>query len=152
MAEETITGTQETQEEIKNKVEERIKELSGKVKLTAKERDELAEANRALNAEKESLAKEVSFYKDFSKTSTRFPQASEYQDKILEKVKGGYTVEDATVSVLNAEGRLTTPKPDMTTAAGGSATTTPTQTGAKAPGEMTQAERRKFLEENLIIQ
>lgn len=88
------------------KVKNRFEQLSEKVILTSKERDEAlakakAEADRA-----DALAKETSFYKDFSANVTKYPNASEYQDQILEKVKGGYTTEDAMVAVLAKEGKL----------------------------------------------
>lgn len=133
-----------------NKVEERIRDLSGKVKLTSQERDELAEAKTALEQDKTKLEKERDFYKDFSATSAKYPQAGEFQDKILEKVQSGYSVEDATVSVLNSEGKLIPQKEDVEIVAGGSATITPPE-GSKGPDDMTQAERRERLEKELTF-
>lgn len=138
MAEEII----DNEEQNINKTEERITKLSSKVKLTAEERD--AEKNRADTAEKER-----DFFKGFTNVTTKYTNAHEYQDKIWEKVQVGYTVEDATVSVLNAEGKLVptpvAPPPPPPPAAGGSASVTLPDGGAKSPGQMTQAERRSAL-------
>ncbi len=96
----------EAQAEQKEKVKNRFGQLSEKVIITSKERDEAlakvqTEAEARSNAEKER-----DFYKDFSSNVSKYPNASEFQDQILEKVKGGYSTEDAMVSVLAKEGRL----------------------------------------------
>ncbi len=88
------------------KVKNRFQQLSEKVILTSQERDAAqtkaqTEADARLNAEKER-----DFYKDFSTNVTKYPNASEFQDQILEKVKGGYSTEDAMVAVLAKEGKL----------------------------------------------
>ncbi len=96
----------EAQAEEKAKVKNRFSQLSEKVILTSKEKDE-AIANAKSEAEARANAeKERDFYKDFSANVTKYPGASDFQDKILEKVKGGYSTEDAMVSVLAKEGRL----------------------------------------------
>ena len=136
----------ENQENI-NKVEKRIKSLSEKVKLTSEERDELKGLNDSLTAEKHSLSKERDFYKGFNQVSAKYPGANEYQDKILEKVNQGYEVEDATVAILNREGKLSPVVPIVgkETAAGGSAATAMKGEGGKTPEEMSQAEREAAL-------
>lgn len=141
--EEVIEETTEETPVEENKINKRINELSGKIKLTSQERDELATAKTAVEQERD-------FYKDFSQTSAKYPQANEYQDKILEKVKSGYTVEDATVSVLNTEGKLIPQREDTEIVAGGSATIQ-TPDGDKSTGDMTQEERRKILEKELLL-
>lgn len=144
---------QQAQAEItsKNAVEERMKNLS-KSKLEAEAKAETEVKARQEAEEKAKLAeKEADFYKDFSGSISKYPSANEYQDAIKEKVMSGYTVEDATVSVLAKEGKLTTPQAPRQSPAGGSA---PTQIqsggGAKTAAEMTREERRKSIEENLI--
>ena len=96
----------ESNVEQKLQVKNRFEKLSEKVILTSKERDELAAAKTLLEGEKDSLAKERDFYKDFSTNVTKYPNASDYQDQILEKVKSGYSTEDAMVAVLAKEGKL----------------------------------------------
>jgi len=115
----------EVQAEEKLKVKNRFEKLSEKVITTSRERDEAlakvqTEADAKLNAEKER-----DFYKDFSANVSKYPNASEYQDKILEKVKIGYTTEDAMVAVLAKEGKLTSevPQPLSPQVEGGSAAT-----------------------------
>lgn len=125
---------------------ERIEELSTKVKLTAQERDELKELNVKVTSERDSANKEVEFYKGFTAVTAKYPNAGEHTDEIRTKVLAGYTVEDATVSVLNSAGKLIPAKVDKQTAAGGSATNIPTG-GKKEIKDMSQAERREQLME-----
>jgi len=116
----------------------RFKDLSDKVELTAKERDEAA-------AKAAAAEKEVEFYKSFSKL--KYPDALEYQEKIKEKVMAGYDMEDAAISVLAKAGKLNQMPPPVRrdSPAGGSATTAMRSGGEKSAGEMTQAERRQAL-------
>ena len=119
--------------------DKRLRTLSSKVEKTSKERDEAETARLAAEKERD-------FYKGFSGVSTKYPSASEFQDKILEKVNAGYDIEDATVSVLNKEGKLTAPPPTPpANAAGGSAITDISAGGSKTVADMTQAERRQAL-------
>jgi len=137
----------ETNTEEKLKAKNRFQELSEKVKLTSQERDELAKAKQALETEKSDISKERDFYKDFSANVSRYPAASEYQDKILEKVKAGYSTEDAMVSVLAKEGKLSTPeapRPYVTVAGGSSPTVID---GGKSPHEMSLEEKLNALKE-----
>lgn len=120
----------------------RYKDLADKVKTTAEERD-------AANTAKEAAEKELNFYKGFSKVSSKpeYQAASEYQDKIKEKVLSGYDMEDATISVLGKAGKLgnfTAPS-QRESPTGGSATTTMNQGGDKTIAEMTRAEKREAL-------
>lgn len=133
---------------IKNKVEDRIKDLSSKVKMTSEERDEYKRLNESLSSEKESISKERDFYKDFSGVSAKYTGAHEYQDKILEKVRSGYSVEDAAISVLAKEGKfqgIPTPAQEREIAAGGSAPTGLAGAGTKSIDEMSKAEKRAAL-------
>lgn len=137
----------EAQTEQKLKVKNRFQELSEKVKLTSQERDELAKVKTELEAKNSGLSKEVEFYKDFSINVPKYPAASEYQDKILEKVRGGYSTEDAIVSVLNKEGKLNPSevRQQQQIVAGGSAPTT--MEGTKSLRDMTAAEKLAALGE-----
>lgn len=147
MADELI---EEGADETITKSQERITSLSSKVKETALERDE-ARKEADKNATKLAEAqKERDFYAGFSTTAGKYSGASEHIDAIKEKVMGGYTVEDATVSVLNAQGKLVqqiAPPPPPPPAAGGSASYTPPESGGKSVRDMTQAERRSQLVE-----
>lgn len=129
-----------------NRTEERIKDLSSKARDAYSAKD-AAEAKAQAEVDARATAeKERDFYKDFSGLTNKYQSASEYQEQILEKVKAGYTVEDATVSVLNAEGKLSTQSPIVAppSAAGGSASTI-IPNGEKTVQDMTQAERREAL-------
>lgn len=134
-----------------NKTELRIKNLSSKVRDTSAERDAAKTAAEAAEARATAAEKKVEFLGSFTDISLKpeYQGASEYRDAIEEKVLNGYTIEDATVSVLNANGRL---QPQVQqqdtrpiTAGGGSAATVLTDTGTKPVSEMTQAERREAL-------
>jgi len=145
MADDLDLELEDEQENI-NKVELRIKKLSEKVKLTSEERDE----KDKLLQEKESLlantSKELEFFKGFSKVSAKYQGANEYQDKIWEKVKSGYDVEDATISILAKEGKYTpqAPKVERESAAGGSASTSMSD-NEKTAQDMSQDERKAAL-------
>lgn len=129
----------------RNKVEERITDLSEKVRTASQERD--AEKAARLKAEEEAKAKdkEVSFYKDFSKAASQFPNAAEFQDEIRTKVMSGYSTEDAIVSVLNSKGKLITKAPEKPIVAGGSSVTPPVRTAQKELHEMSREEKRAAL-------
>lgn len=129
----------------------RFKDLSDKVKTTAKERDDAAMLAKESESKRLEAEKERDFFKDFSTASSKYQGAAEYQDQILEKVKAGYDVEDAMVSVLAKEGKLTAPIMPKDSPAGGSATTALKGDGEKSVYEMDQAERRKILEENMTF-
>lgn len=149
MADEELDLELESEEDKINRVEKRIKSLSEKVKLTSEERDELAKAKEAEATARANAEKERDFYKGFNQVSAKYPGASDYQDKILEKVNAGYDVEDATISILAKEGKFTPaqPKTESERAAGGSASIGITGKAEKSPNEMTQDERRAQLME-----
>ena|SRR3990167_3258408 len=133
-----------------NPVEERIKSLSSKVKTASEERDAAKTAQEAAEVAKQSAEKERDFYASFADSVTKYPAASEFRDKIKDKVLAGYSPEDATVSVLNAEGKLTPtvePAPVAAPAAGGSAVNQLPDFSNKTAAEMTQVERRAALVE-----
>lgn len=116
----------------------RFKDLSEKVETTAKERDEAT-------AKADAAQKEVEFYKGFSKISSKYEGAADYQDKILEKVNSGYDLEDATVSVLAKAGKLNASQAQRSSPAGGSASTAIKAGDEKPVGEMTVTEKRAAL-------
>lgn len=126
-----------------NRVEKRIKNLSDKVRLTSEERDEKDKLLQERDSQLSAASKERDFYKGFNQVSAKYPGASEYQDKILEKVNAGYDVEDATISILAKEGKYTPTQTPVQKerAAGGSASTTMKGGDTKAPHEMSQEER-----------
>lgn len=155
MAEEEkdIQDVEDTQDDVdeqeddvqENKVEKRIKQLSNKVKLTSKERDELAKAKQKLETERDTAKKEVEFYSTFSDTVDKYPGAKEYKDKIKEKVLLGYSMEDAAVAILAREGKLTMPQA-IDNPAGGSATNPPITGESKPLSDMTREEKRAEIE------
>lgn len=142
----------ETQEQIDARInndinnKNRYEKLSEKVILTSKERDEAVAKEKDANARADAAAKETSFYKDFSSNVSKYPEASNYQDKILEKVKAGYSTEDAMVSVLAKEGKLPNqPAQQNIQVAGGSAPNN--ITGDKQLQDMSTAERYSALKD-----
>src|SRR6185436_12681969 len=109
MADELDLGLVTPDQEEINREKSRNKGLSEKVIQTAKERDEAKALAEKEAAEKAAALKDVDFYKNFSTVSSKYSAATEYQDKIKEKVGAGYSVEDATISTLVAEGKFTPP-------------------------------------------
>lgn len=131
-----------------NKTEQRIKNLSSKVAETATERDEALTKAQAAEEARVALEKERDFYASFSTNASKYPAASEHMDAIKEKVLSGYSVEDATVSVLNAEGKLAPAtagvQPIAGPAAGGSAATQLTG-DTRSYSEMSREDKRSAL-------
>ncbi len=117
----------ETNVENKLKAKNRFEQLSEKVILTSKERDELKSAKDVLQGENSNLTKERDFYKSFSAISSKHPEAANYQEQILERVNKGYDPEEAALAVLAKEGKLGNQTVQVThetvTAEGGSAPT-----------------------------
>ena len=138
----------DNQQDINNKVEKRIKDLSEKVKTTSQERDELVKAKAEADTARANAEKERDFFSSFADSAGQYPEASNYKDAIKEKVMAGYSVEDATVSILAKEGKLqnyTPPVARTESPAGGSATTTMRNDMNKPLNEMTRDEKRAEL-------
>lgn len=130
-----------------NREKSRNKGLSEKVIQTAKERDEIKVLADKAETEKQAALKEAAFYKEFNTTASKYSGATEFQDKIREKVLAGYDLEDATISILAKEGKYTPPpaKVEATESpAGGSAATT-VKVDTKPIGEMSRDEMRAQL-------
>lgn len=140
MADEIITQTDPQPE--KSRAEERITELSDKVKTEA-------EARTKAEAEKADAEKRAIFAEGFVDVLSTNPAAKDHKDEIKEKVLKGYSIEDATYAVLGKAGKLGTQAPtSKPQVAGGSATTSPT-TGQKEMKDMTHAEKRAILADNI---
>lgn len=149
MAEEELDLNENNQEEIISRKDSRIKSLSDKVKTTSEERDALATKAQEAEAKALSAQKDAEFYKGFNPMTTKYPGASEYQDKIREKAALGLDVEEATMLVMAKEGKYTPAQApvERESVIGGSANTTMKSGESKKPEEMTQAERRAAIEE-----
>ena len=139
-----------------NKTEQRIKDLSSKVKLTSQERDELKTAKEELETANKTLEKERDFYSGFGDQLSKYPGASEFKDAIRDKVMAGYDIEDATVSVLAKEGKLGNESMETqevqetapiapAPAAGGSADISSLGAEPKSADQMSREERRAKL-------
>lgn len=129
-----------------NRSQERIKQLSDKVELTAKERDELKGLKEQAEAKAADLQKERDFFQGFADVVATNPAARDHRDEILEKVKAGYSVEDATNTVLIKAGKFQQEAVvERPIVAGGSAQTQIPSSADKRPAEMTQDERRQAL-------
>ena len=138
------------EEEKESRSQQRIKQLSDKVELTSKERDELKELRVQDQKKIGELERENAFNSGFADILGTQAAAKDHKDAIKEKVMAGMSVEDATFAVLGKAGKLgVTPEPTAPQVAGGSATTTP-QSGTKEVKDMSQAERREQLAKELI--
>ena len=132
--------------------EKRIKELSEKVELTSKERDEKDKLIQEGTKKIAELEKENSFNSQYSDVLSSHPNAKDHKDAIKEKVMSGYSVEDAMFAVLGKAGALGGTQVEPTNPAGGSADTVMNQGGTKTVAEMTQEERRAILAKELILE
>ena len=131
-----------------NKTEQRIKDLSGKVRTYATERDEALTAKQTAEAERAEAQKDVEFYKGFSTVASKYQGAAEYQEQIREKVRGGYELEDAAISILAREGKYNapaTPQAAPDSPAGGSAANRMPNMADKPISEMSREEKRAAL-------
>ncbi len=127
----------------KNAVEERVRN-SITAKKEAEAKAEAADKARVeAEAKLATMEKETKFLNSFTDVTAKFPTASEFKDKIKEKVMSGYSVDDAAISILVAEGRYTPPVQPVQkeNVAGGSAPNQIVQTPNKSVQEMTSAER-----------
>ena len=138
----------EVQAEEKVKIKDRYQKLSEGYYKEKSEKEKIAQEKAEADRKATELAKERDFYKGFSENVTKYPEASAYQDRILEKVRGGYTTEDAIYAVLAKEGKLgTTPAPQaqINNVEGGS---TPNNfEGTKSIGDMSASEKLEALAE-----
>ena len=142
------TELDKTEAEINNKnaVEERFINLNKRAK-EAEDKAQLAEKSKVeAEAKVAQMDKETSFLNSFSDVTAKFPTASEYKDKIKEKVMSGYSVDDATISILHAEGKLSS-TPSLGNTAGGSAPNQITNQAQKTTKEMSSNERWDALRE-----
>lgn len=140
-----ITNTAPNPQE-PSRAQERITELSEKVKTTATELQ--AEKDARIAAERK-----VAFVEGYAEILTTQPGAKDHKAEIEAKVASGYTVQDATYAVLGPTGKLvTTPAPQVPqpNPAGGSAPTQLPASGVKPVSEMSQAERRAKLADEMV--
>jgi len=137
----------EVQAEEKLKIKNRYEKLSEKVIQEKAEKEKLFKAKEESDKQNIELVRERDFFKDFSAQSSKYPQASEYQDKIWEKVKGGYTTEDAMVAVLAKEGKFGVSNEPITSVPSPEGGSAPTQTVDldKNLGDMSREEKLNAL-------
>jgi hypothetical protein len=134
-------------EEIISRKDKKINSYAEKLKLSEQEKAELAQKESDARTHAESAEKERDFFKNFNSLSTKYPGATDHQDAIWEKVKSGYDVEDAAISVLAKEGKYTPEPPTQDLVAGGSASTSIIDSVEKTPDRMTQEERKAILQD-----
>ena len=145
MADEQInqTASEEVKDKEPSRSEERITQLSDKVKQEAEAKD------KAL-ADKDAAEKRAQFAEGYADFAITNPAAKEFKLQIQEKVMAGMSVEDAGFAVLGKAGKLgSAHTPETPVVAGGSAATTTPPTGAKPVSDMTQEERRAELAKDL---
>lgn len=120
-------------------VEDRIKDLSGKVKTEA-------EGRTKAEAEATEAKKQVAFANGYIDMLGTYPAAKEFKADIEAKAMSGMSVEDATLAVLGKAGKLGAPTMEPIIPAGGSAgTIIPQSDMPKAINEMSLAEKREAL-------
>jgi hypothetical protein len=131
-----------------NRGRQRLKDLSERLINSKKQLEERDNLLKEKEVALTNASKERDFYSKFSDSTAKYQGANEYKDKILEKVKAGYDVEDATISVLAKEGKLPMAQPavvETEVVAGGSATTAMKGDGTKPLSEMSRQEKREAI-------
>lgn len=152
MADET---TIQPQVQSDSRAQERIRELSEKVELTSKERDEKDRILKETTDKVAALEKENAFNSGFADVLGWHSAAKDHKDEIRAKVLAGYSVKDATWAVLGEAGKLGgTIQAPIASPAGGSAPNQIQQDATKSVAEMTQQERREALtsDPNVLVE
>lgn len=134
----------------KLQVRNRFQQLANDKRTLAQEKDELTKQKVEAEAKIAQLEKQSEFHKNFSKVSAKFPEATNYQDQILERVNKGIDLEEATAAVLFKEGKLgnqvAQPVQRPVQAEGGSAVTN-VSSEEKPLSEMPMSEKLAALQE-----
>jgi len=146
---ENLDLEEDKSKEIISRKDKKIDSLSEKLGLTEKEKEEIskkAETEAQARAEAE---KERDFFKGFNQVASKYQGANDFQDKIWEKVKAGYDLEDATISIMAKEGRYSPPPvpQERGVTAGGSAATNIADMVDKKPSEMSKDELRSTIQD-----
>lgn len=134
-----VPGEKDEGIEPKEKVDiSKVRNLIRTLRREINERDEKLK-------DKDKAIKEKEFDLAVSKAAGKFPDVETLKDKIKEKVNQGTPVDDAVISVLYQEGKLTSEKTEGGTTfkdeAGGSAETTGLKSPVKkTPQDMTEEE------------
>lgn len=131
--------------ERKSKLKNRFQQLSEKLSLTTKEKEENIAKVRLAEEAQSKAERDLNFYKGFSSNLAKYPQAASYQEQIKERVDKGYDAEEAILAVLAKDGKLTAFTPTQTPpqVEGGSAPTT--FPGEKSVKDMTPDEKLQVL-------
>lgn len=151
MADEQINNTLPDPEI--SRAQQRITQLSEKVELAAKERDEAQKLAKETAEKLAVVEKESAFNAGFADVISTHSAAKDHKDEIKEKVMAGYSVQDATFAVLGPLGKIggAAPTGSPPPVAGGPAAPNQPPQGQKTVAEMTQEERREALSKELLI-
>lgn len=133
--------------------QERIQQLSEKVELTSRERDEKDNIVKERDVKIAELERENAFNSGFVDILGNHPAAKDHKDEIKAKVLAGYSAEDAALAVLAKAGKLGASVAPMVApqVAGGSASTVIASNGEKSITDMSTAEKREALAKVLAI-
>lgn len=152
MAEETDLNLDldqiETDAEKKLQARNRYQQLANE-KNEARQKAEAAEQAKAVaEAKAAQLEKEREFYKNFTQLSSKYPEATHYQEQILERVNKGYDLEEAALGLLAKEGKLgVSSQPVRTPSIEGGSALNNISEGDKPLQEMSAAEKLAQLQE-----
>jgi hypothetical protein len=104
----------------------RFKELSAKASEALSQRDLAANEKKAAEDRAAAAEKDRDFFMSFSDMVSKYPNAKDHREDIRTKYLSGYDIEDATISTLAKNGKLSTDDETRHNVAGGSAATTMT--------------------------
>lgn len=136
----------DTSEDAKLLVKNRYQQLANDKRTLSLEKEALEKAKAESDAKFQALEKESNFLKSFNQLSAKYPEANNFQDKILERVNQGLDPEEATLLVLAKEGKLQNQPVKTPSAEGGSASTNVAD-GDKTLDQYTTAEKLSALQE-----
>lgn len=125
----------------KNAVEERMRKLHADKKLAEESAAAAQKAKEETDAKLAQMEKDNKFFSGFSDTLSKNPQAAEYKDKIKEKFAAGYSMEDAVITTLHAEGKLSSQPGMKESPIGGSAINNVAGSPQKAVSEMSREDK-----------
>lgn len=89
----------------KLKAKNRFQDLSEKVRQEAQAKEAAEAKAKAESEARASAEQERDFFKNFAQVSSKYQGSAEYQDKVFEKVKSGYDLEDAIIATMARENK-----------------------------------------------
>lgn len=101
----------ESNADSKLQVKNRFQQLANDKREIAQQKEAEAKARAEAEARAKEAEMKAEFYKNFNSVSSKYPEAANFQDQILERVSKGIDMEEATLGILAKEGKFGAPAP-----------------------------------------